>query len=52
MIPWFGRLGWAQLGGFSAEAGWAHACIWGQLLVGQAALSLEVKAGLWLEQWM
>lgn len=28
MIPWVGNLGQAQLGGFSADACWAHPCIW------------------------
>lgn len=27
-ILWLGSLSWAQLGGFSADAVWAHSCIW------------------------
>lgn len=25
--PWFGNLGWTQLGSFSADLGWDHSCI-------------------------
>lgn len=51
MILWAGNLGWAQLGGFPADAGWAHSCVCGQLLAGETALFLELIAGLCRGQW-